>query len=92
MKLTVSFYDRMPEDLNGNGVPAWPKPIATAGYVAAGTSAAAPDNARFARVCSDTALHVAHGAAATAADPLLPANLPEPFGIGEGQTLTWIAA
>jgi hypothetical protein len=92
--VTVSFYDRLPVDANGHTLSIFSAPLASAAYTPGATqlTAAAPTGARFARVATDTAIHVGYGATATNNDPYVPASSVELFGVSAGLQLSLVAA
>lgn len=71
---TITFYDQLPTDADGQVLAAWPAPLASQGltsFAAATSFDEAPARTRFARLCADTDLHVAHTGSATINSPFV---------------------
>lgn len=94
MKVTITAYRSAHVDANANilGMPE-ENPISSQKLIAAGTAAALPDECRYIRVSTDTAIHLkVDGAGAADTDPMMPAGGVEYFGAHEGVTPSIIAA
>ena len=92
MKVTITEYRALLEDVNGNDLPLSGAPVAKQKLTAAGNATATADETRFVRVATDTAIHLRHGAGATDTDPMLPANSVEYFAVHEAVVLSIITA
>lgn len=98
MKVTFTAYRAAVEDADGNIIGMAGSPITEAGgkqkLTAAGTlGTALPDETKYIRVATDTAIHLKiDGAGAADTDPMIPANAVEYFGVGEGITPSIILA
>lgn len=93
-KVTVSGYRELPSDAGSNDLPiASATPTYRDSFGTTAETAALPDETKFIRICSDTAIHVKRdGTGATADDDMLPANAPEFFAASEGTVVSWIPA
>ena len=97
MKVTITAYRSAVRDANGEVISVSGGAIDEAGghqlLTAAGTAAALPDETKYIRVATDTAIHLrVDGAGAATTDPMLFASSVEYFGAGEGVTPSIIAA
>lgn len=97
MKVTITAYRAMLEDANGEAAPVAAGAITESGgsqkLTAAGTAAALPDETKYIRVATDTAIHIkVSGAGAADTDPQMFANTVEYFGVSEGSTPSIILA
>lgn len=97
MKVTLTAYRNVVKDANDNVLGVAGSAIDEAGgqqlLTAAGTATALPDETKYLRVATDTAIHLKlDGAGATTSDPMIPANTVEYFGVGEGVTPSIILA
>jgi hypothetical protein len=97
MKVTLTAYRTVVKDANDNVTMIASGGIDEAGgqqlLTAAGTATALPDETKYLRVATDTAIHIKlDGAGAANTDPMMPANTVEYFGVGEAATPSIIAA
>lgn len=92
MKVTLTQYREMPDDLGNNNLPLGGKPLASAKLTAAGSFAATDTDCRFVRIATDTAIHINFGAAAADTDAMMPANTVEYFGCREDVVIAVILA
>lgn len=98
MKVTFNCYRNVIRDDNANPIGVADFPITEAGgnqkLIAAGTVATAfPDETRYVRVSTDSAIHIKiDGAGVTDTDPQMFANSVEYFGVREGMTPSIIVA
>lgn len=97
MKVTITAYRSLTEDAAGETVQIASGVITETNgsqkLTAAGTAAALPDETKYIRVATDTAIHVkVAGAGAADTDPMMFANTVEYFGVSEGATPSIIAA
>lgn len=90
-KISLTFYDKLTNDLNGNAAPV------RLGYkggqvlAAAGAATAAPTGSKMVRIATDTQVTVDAYATGTS-DVLLPAGAIDDFPVAGGQILTFTAA
>ncbi len=91
MKVTVSWYTAAIEDGNGDTLGLAGTKISSELRTTDGNFAAAPDEARFCRVATDTAIHLDFSGAVSSSDDLLLAGV-EYFGAREGQVVAILTA
>lgn len=97
MKVTINAFRGVVIDANGNPVGVAGSNIDETGgsqkLTAAGTATALPDETKYIRVATDTAIHIKlDGAGAVDTDPQMFANTVEYFGVSEGATPSVIVA
>lgn len=90
MKVTITAYRGVMDDGNGNIIGIADAIIEESGgeqvQAAAGNFAALPDETRFIRVATDTAIHIkVRGTGAATTNPMMPASTVEFFQAHEGQ-------
>ncbi len=92
MKVTITAYRSAIDDGNGHILGMADAPISSQLLTAAGTATALPDETRYIRVATDTAIHFkVEGAGAANTDPLMVSGA-EYFGAHEGLTPSIILA
>lgn len=93
-KVTISVYSDLPRGLGSGLLPiAPPDPLYKNSFGTTGQSDAMPDNARFVRIATDTAICVRrNGAGADGNDDLQFANTAEFWGVSEGAIVSWTTA
>lgn len=93
MKVTITAYRAALVDGNANILGMAGPPISSQLLTAAGTATALPDETRYVRIATDTAIHVKiDGAGAANTDPMMPASAIEYFGAFETTTPSIILA
>jgi hypothetical protein len=92
MKVTISEYQTLFEDVSGNDLPLAGKAVASQKLTAAGNATALADETRFVRIATDAAIHIKQGTGAADTDPMMPANTVEYFSAREGIVYSIIAA
>ncbi len=90
-KISLTFYDKLLNDLNGASAPIRGGYKAGQMLTAAGAATAAPTGAKFVRVSTDTAMTLDVYAAGTQ-NVLLPANAVDDFPVVAGQIITFVGA
>jgi hypothetical protein len=95
-KITCTEHRLLGQDANGHIEQTLGKPLVVqpglAAPAAGSNQTAVPDNAtRILRLCSDVAIHLGFGAAATVNDDYYPAGVEIVVAIKQGQQLSYIA-
>lgn len=83
MKVTITEYGQLPNDLDSLNLQLGGLPKASQVLTAAGSAVALADDTRYIRVATDTAIHLKQGVGVTTADPYMPAGSVEYFGAHE---------
>ena len=87
MITTITQYDRLAKDADGNALPVGVARIGSEARTSVGAFAALDASAAFIRVASDTAVKITDGT--SGGNPMfVPANVPEYFGVSGGEVLT----
>ncbi len=93
MKVTITAYRSAIDDGNGHILGMADTPISSQVLTADGTATALPDETRYIRVGTDTAIHFkVEGAGAATSDPIMGAGAAEYFGAHEGLTPSVLTA
>jgi len=93
-KVTISAYSDLPRGLGSLPIPiAPPNPLYKDSFGTTGQTDPLPDNARFIRIATDTAICIRrNGTGADGDDDLQFANTAEYWGINEGAVVSWVPA
>jgi hypothetical protein len=91
MKVTITAYGEAAQ-VQGQTLGLSGRAISSQKLTAAGSASALPDETRYVRIATDTAIHVKMGAGAADTDPMMPVGSVEYFGAGEGVEISIIAA
>jgi hypothetical protein len=97
MKVTITAYRSLLEDASGETAQIASGAITETNgsqkLTGAGTAAALPDETKYIRVATDTAIHIkVSGVGVADTDPMMLANTVEYFGVSEGMTPSIITA
>ena len=93
MKVTITSFERLAYDANGNVLPIGDGLLQGQKLTGAGNATALTTGTNFIRVATDTAIHIKpHGTGAADTDPMMPANSVEFFNAKSGMTPSIITA